>query len=394
MTGTPPPAESPPEAAAAARSSRAPWLLAAAVVLVALAAAVRYRMPGDESEPTLRGNYEEAPAALQEVLDRAPPGERTPLLVRYATDPSPGLRYAAVDALGRQAGSAAAAALEAAFADNASLVRQRAVEVLPEVDRERGLLLLLTALRDEDTWIREAAATQLAMRAGRGRTVVDRRAVPALIRALDDPDIVVPTMAMSALRKLTGKPWRSRRADPPARRRATLNRWRAWWAGEAPKWRVSARYSNRSPVRPQRVDAAPDVAFRDVRGQVVDARDRGGALLLLNFWGTWCGPCVAETADLARLSREYGGLGVEIVGVAVAESRRPVELIAWCEQRGLNYRQALATKRLLKAFGDIHDVPVSVLIDGRGGVRYRWEGERDYAVFRAALDRLLAEPAA
>ena len=54
------------------------------------------------------------------------------------------------------------------------------------------------------------------------------------------------------------------------------------------------------------------------------------------------------------------------------------------------YRQALATNAVLEAFDDIEEVPVSILLDGNGQIRYRWEGERDFDTFRAAINHLLA----
>jgi len=41
---------------------------------------------------------------------------------------------------------------------------------------------------------------------------------------------------------------------------------------------------------------------------------------------------------------------------------------------------------VLEAFGDIHEVPVSVMIDQRGRIRYRWDGERDFATFSVAAE--------
>jgi len=213
------------------------WILLSILLIVIIVAFVHpfAKKESHETQVAPYGDIEEATAALAEVLLRTPPAQRLSLLLRYAQDKSPGLRYAAVDALGNEQGTAAAKALEQAFADSASHVRQRALEVLPNVDSERGLRLLLAALRDEDTWIRQAAATQLSLRAGSDFKTMYQRAIPMLLGALHDPDPVVFTMAMSALRKLTGQPWRVKSTDPEFLKRRMRKQWEQWWTHTALK---------------------------------------------------------------------------------------------------------------------------------------------------------------
>jgi len=64
----------------------------------------------------------------------------------------------------------------------------------------------------------------------------------------------------------------------------------------------------------------------------------------------------------------------------------------YAREHGLTYALALATPHVLKAYGYIEDVPVTVLIDRQGNIRYRWEGDRDEATFSSAVERLLREP--
>jgi len=97
-----------------------------------------------------------------------------------------------------------------------------------------------------------------------------------------------------------------------------------------------------------------------------------------------------EIPDLAALDQTYRSRGLDIVGVALSEDSAE-GLQQWCRAHNVFYRQALSTDAIQKSFGDIHEVPVSVLIDKQGQIRYRWEGERDLATFRAAVERLLQE---
>jgi peroxiredoxin len=363
----------------------------------------------------LHGDHEEAVMALDSTLKPLPESKRLAFLLRSVRDPSPGLRYASVDALGLFHTPDAADAIEAAYRDSASIVRQRAEETLHVVDHQRGLLLLLAALRDEDSWIRESAATQLSMRelpehiqtvaATNGAAgakglaprvplktrVADKRCVPMLMRALNDEDEVVVRTALAALWHVTGRGRIYRTADGPAGRSKVLAEWKAWWAANASHYQPPPAFVDVQPIRPTRTDPAPDFELRDVAGQSLSLASQRGRVTLINFWGTWCPPCRGEVADLERIHRKYGPAGLTVLGAAVSEDHGAAGLRTWCTQHGLTYRQALSTDAIQKAYGDIHEVPVSVLIDKQGRIRYRWEGERDYSTFRAGVERLLAE---
>jgi hypothetical protein len=95
---------------------------------------------------------------------------------------------------------------------------------------------------------------------------------------------------------------------------------------------------------------------------------------------------------LVRVDRDFRSRGVDVIGIALSERDGANGLRKWCKAHGVAYRQALATEPVLQAFGDIHEVPISILIDQAGEIRNRWDGERDYATFRAAIERLLPLP--
>jgi len=332
----------------------------------------------------LHGDSDEATAALAEMQTGMAPDGKEVQLLRLSQDSHPGTRYAAVDALGSEH-SPAADAVERAFTDSSAEVRERAMEVLPRLDHERGLRLLLRGLRDEDTWIRRAAGGQL-------RLFSDVRDIPALLAALDDPDSAVANLAMGALRRQAKEPFYASALADPATKRAAAAQWRQWWQ-EAGRSRFPAApgLAALKPLRPQRTDPAPDFSLTDLDGKPLRLTDQRGRVTLLNFWGSWCPPCQQEIPDLVRLDAAYRSEGLDIVGVALSE-KSAASLQTWCRAHGVAYRQALATEPVQQAYGNVEEVPVSVLIDRRGRIRYRWDGERDFTTFRAAIVRLLQEP--
>jgi len=64
-------------------------------------------------------------------------------------------------------------------------------------------------------------------------------------------------------------------------------------------------------------DKAPDFTITTDSGRAVSIPNFGGKLLVLNFWASWCGPCVEETPSLSAFSDEYRNKGVVVLGVSV-----------------------------------------------------------------------------
>jgi thiol-disulfide isomerase/thioredoxin len=107
--------------------------------------------------------------------------------------------------------------------------------------------------------------------------------------------------------------------------------------------------------------------------ELADLRDR---LLLLNFWATWCAPCVRELPRLDRFQRENGGAGWRVVGVAV-DARASVR--EFLDRTPVGFAVGLAGlegSRLSRALGNADGaLPFSVVVDRSGRVRDRVRGE-------------------
>ena len=364
-----------------------PRLYALVALLMILCAIAVYQLVPRGPEPLeqrLRGDAHEVGAALEEAMASLTEAERVKLLLRCVNDPSPNLRYAAVDALGSHKGAASSDAVLAAFEDSSSAVRQRAVEVLHTLDPERGYDLLLRALLDEDDWIREAAAVQLLLYL-RAPDRDPSRAYPVLMAAMDRGDTVVTRTAVHTLSVITGKPWRMRAGMTDDQREAVVERWREWWGRQRPRHSEGLP----DPVRPSRRDPAPDFRIRDLDGNTHTLESVKGRITLLHFYGTWCAPCDQEVRDLVALERRYAPDGVMMIGLALKPADADT-VRKWCSERQVRFPTALADARTLEAFGHIHEVPVSVLLDRTGSIRYRWEGERKASTFEAAFKRLIA----
>jgi cytochrome c biogenesis protein CcmG, thiol:disulfide interchange protein DsbE len=67
-------------------------------------------------------------------------------------------------------------------------------------------------------------------------------------------------------------------------------------------------------------DKAPGFAVTTENGNKITPSDFGGKLLVLNFWATWCPPCVEETPSLSEFAKIYGKDGIVVVAVSVDKS--------------------------------------------------------------------------
>ena len=111
-----------------------------------------------------------------------------------------------------------------------------------------------------------------------------------------------------------------------------------------------------------------ELAFESLRGR----------LLLLNFWATWCPPCVTEMPLLDRFHREHRAAGWQVVGVAVDQDRPVREFIA---QRGISFPIALAGATgldLARSLGNTTGgLPFSVAFGANGEQKARKLGVLD-----------------
>jgi len=136
--------------------------------------------------------------------------------------------------------------------------------------------------------------------------------------------------------------------------------------------------------------AAPDFTRTDLEGKSLSLRSYRGKLLLLNFWATWCGPCLAEIPLFAAWQNTYGAAGLQIVGISMDDDSAPV-VRAYAKYH-LNYPVAMGDAEIGELFGGILGLPLTYLIDPNGRVVGRYQGEPDMKQLEARIKSLLPRP--
>jgi cytochrome c biogenesis protein CcmG, thiol:disulfide interchange protein DsbE len=119
-------------------------------------------------------------------------------------------------------------------------------------------------------------------------------------------------------------------------------------------------------------DSAPDFTITADSGRTISPANFGGKLLVLNFWATWCPPCVEETPSLNRFAEQYADKGVVVLALSVDKDAKAYRAFL---QR---YHPAFLTARDSKIHADYGTFmyPETYLIDARGRVLRKYaEGE-------------------
>jgi peroxiredoxin len=151
-----------------------------------------------------------------------------------------------------------------------------------------------------------------------------------------------------------------------------------------------------NPIEARARFAAPDFSLRATNGETFSRASLENRVVLLDFWGSWCRPCRANTPGLVALHRKFAG---QIVTIGIGYADRESDWRAWIASHRMDWLHYLDSDPdgddgpVAKAFG-ISGVPTYIVIDREGRIRARldgWEGEGP-VVLEDAIKRAIARP--
>ena len=119
-------------------------------------------------------------------------------------------------------------------------------------------------------------------------------------------------------------------------------------------------------------DNSADYALRDLDGKVHRVSDNRGKWLVINFWATWCPPCIQEMPELERFYQQNIS-SAQVWGVTFEDTDK-AKIRQFIEQLGITYPVMGYGQDPLTGFGTVTVLPTTFVIDKQGLFFHRFEG--------------------
>ncbi|KGR93746.1 TlpA family protein disulfide reductase [Burkholderia sp. ABCPW 111] len=162
-----------------------------------------------------------------------------------------------------------------------------------------------------------------------------------------------------------------------------------WVRGSAADGGTQAGAPAGGPAASNAVDALWAASYPDVDGKPQGLAAFKGQKVVVNFWASWCGPCVEEMPELVKLSQEYEKKGVRFVGIGVDSEQNVKNFLKKVPVDYPIFVSGYAGADLARNFGNTAGaLPFTVVIDETGKVRETKLGQIHPDELKRTLDTL------
>lgn len=119
--------------------------------------------------------------------------------------------------------------------------------------------------------------------------------------------------------------------------------------------------------------AAPNFSRLDLAHRKIALSTYRGKIVLLNFWATWCEPCLTEMPTFVEWQKQYGSRNFQVIGISMDDAAP--EVLATVSRLQLNYPVLMGDEHLGADYGGVLGLPVTFLINRDGKIQARYQGE-------------------
>ena len=113
----------------------------------------------------------------------------------------------------------------------------------------------------------------------------------------------------------------------------------------------------------------PDFEEKDIAGKPLSIAKYKGKVVLIDFWATWCGPCIGELPNVLKTYKKYHAKGFEIIGISLDKEEQT--LTSFIKKRDMPWQQFFDGKgwgnKLAVKYG-VNSIPMTYLLDGEGKI--------------------------
>lgn len=130
-------------------------------------------------------------------------------------------------------------------------------------------------------------------------------------------------------------------------------------------------------LKPWKQGATPPLALNDLQGQPRSLDEFRGKVVIVNFWATWCEPCIEEMPSLQKFKDRFAGEKIAVIGVNLGEGEARIK--SFMDKTGTTFPILLDRDGIAKRGWKVNGVPATFVLDAKGRIRYTYIGVLDFS---------------
>ena len=132
-----------------------------------------------------------------------------------------------------------------------------------------------------------------------------------------------------------------------------------------------------------------DFTINTLLGDQISKNDYSGKIIILDFWSSWCIPCIQEGPVLSNLSKEWSDRNVQFIGVSVWDTKENV--LDFIKQNDIQYPNAIDKNGQIAIDFGVRGIPEKIIINSNGKIIHRIIGPSTKPSLEKILDQLTTE---